>query len=145
MIIHKAISPILEAFSLTVFPKEVDVKAFIVFAEKYILSTIPFLDDMMGKIGNHNSGDSGHLCFGGYIQRRSARRPILSKVYKVFDKEISAKVALKLLKPEIVTDKNTEMLTGRVPFEGDTPFAIGMKHKGDPRIRRMSTHKFPRL
>ena len=24
-----------------------------------------------------------------------------------------------------------EMLTGRVPFEGDTPFAIGMKHKGE--------------
>ena len=31
----------------------------------------------------------------------------MGKVYKVFDKEISAKVALKLLKPEIVTDKNT--------------------------------------
>ncbi len=24
-----------------------------------------------------------------------------------------------------------EMLTGRVPFEGDTPFAVGMKHKGE--------------
>jgi serine/threonine protein kinase/Tfp pilus assembly protein PilF len=24
-----------------------------------------------------------------------------------------------------------EMLTGRVPFEGDTPFTIGMKHKGE--------------
>ena len=24
-----------------------------------------------------------------------------------------------------------EMVTGRVPFEGDTPFTIGMKHKGD--------------
>ena len=31
----------------------------------------------------------------------------MGKVYKVFDKEINAKVALKLLKPEIVTDKNT--------------------------------------
>jgi len=31
----------------------------------------------------------------------------MGKVYKVFDKEISAKVALKLLKPEIGTDKNT--------------------------------------
>jgi len=24
-----------------------------------------------------------------------------------------------------------EMVTGRVPFEGDTPFTIGMKHKGE--------------
>jgi eukaryotic-like serine/threonine-protein kinase len=24
-----------------------------------------------------------------------------------------------------------EMLTGRVPFEGDTPFTVGMKHKGE--------------
>jgi serine/threonine protein kinase len=24
-----------------------------------------------------------------------------------------------------------EMMTGRVPFEGDTPFTIGMKHKGE--------------
>jgi serine/threonine protein kinase/Tol biopolymer transport system component len=31
----------------------------------------------------------------------------MGKVYKVFDREINAKVALKLLKPEIVTDKNT--------------------------------------
>jgi len=23
------------------------------------------------------------------------------------------------------------MVTGRVPFEGDTPFTIGMKHKGE--------------
>jgi len=26
-----------------------------------------------------------------------------------------------------------EMVTGRVPFEGDTPFTIGMKHKGEER------------
>jgi len=31
----------------------------------------------------------------------------MGKVYKVFDKEINAKVALKLLKPEIAPDKNT--------------------------------------
>jgi len=31
----------------------------------------------------------------------------MGQVYKVFDKEINAKVALKLLKPEIVADKNT--------------------------------------
>src|SRR4030042_1303923 len=160
----------------------------------------------------------------------------MGKVYKVFDKEISAKVALKLLKPEIVTDKNTierfrnelkvareithknicrmydlgreaglyyitmefvpgedlrtmirmspqlgggtgtiigtpeymapeqvedkdvdarsdiyslgiilyEMLTGRVPFEGDTAFAIGMKHKGEiPRDPREINSQIP--
>src|SRR4030042_5007903 len=31
----------------------------------------------------------------------------MGKVYKVFDKEINAKVALKLLKPEIAPDKNS--------------------------------------
>jgi len=37
-----------------------------------------------------------------------------------------------------------EMLTGRVPFEGDTPFAIGMKHKGEiPRDLREINSQIP--
>ncbi len=39
-----------------------------------------------------------------------------------------------------------EMATGRVPFEGDTPFTIGMKHKGEtPRAQESSTSRSPRI
>lgn len=37
-----------------------------------------------------------------------------------------------------------EMLTGRVPFEGDTPFAVGIKHKGEiPRDPRELNSRIP--
>jgi len=37
-----------------------------------------------------------------------------------------------------------EMLTGRVPFEGDTPFTIGVKHKGEmPRDPRQFNPQIP--
>ncbi len=38
-----------------------------------------------------------------------------------------------------------EMVTGRVPFEGDTPFTIGMKHKGEsPRDPRELNSQIPK-
>ncbi|HUU39017.1 MAG TPA: protein kinase [Candidatus Desulfaltia sp.] len=48
----------------------------------------------------------------------------MGKVYKVFDKEISAKVALKVLKPEIVADQNTIQR-----FRNELKLARDISHK----------------
>jgi len=49
----------------------------------------------------------GSIFAGRYQVIEELGKGGMGKVYKVLDKEISAKVALKLLKPEITTDKST--------------------------------------
>ena len=49
----------------------------------------------------------GSIFAGRYQVIEELGKGGMGKIYKVFDKEISAKIALKLLKPEIVADKNT--------------------------------------
>jgi Tol biopolymer transport system component/tRNA A-37 threonylcarbamoyl transferase component Bud32 len=49
----------------------------------------------------------GSIFAGRYQVIEELGKGGMGKVYKVFDKEVSAKVALKLLKPEIVADKST--------------------------------------